>query len=166
MKLKRLVEDKTLIETYNVDDSAIDFVRQFFKTIGETRGNGVLCQALCSICEDKLGTNLNPKDYIVHHLNGDHNDNNYWNLVLIKKSIIAVHFEIHEQAIRSAISKMMFDLYRFPSSYNITDIDIARLTPLQKMKLFYLTTNMMDIVTSRKERSVGSLEIILMRDII
>ena len=160
MKLKRLYENKrftesnVLNETYTIDQSAIDEVYNIIGTLQQDRGNGPLCQAMCSIATERLGVDINHKKYLVHHLNGYHTDNDYKNLVLIKiRTNGWTHEAIHKNAVRSAISNIMYEIYKFKSGTIITDKDIAGLTPLQQIKLSYLILNMIETGTERKSKN-------------
>ena len=168
----RLAEDIThLNESYDIKRSARNAVSSIIKywttQPTTTRGNGVLCEALCSLVDIKTGTSLTPTDYIVHHLDGDHKNNNITNLVLLKCGGKYSHSAIHIGAIDAAISDFFYYNYKLPTNTLIDATTISGLSLVEQLYIVFNYIRFIEMGATRKSHNTPNLdEIILIRNVI
>ena len=171
MKFKLVEAGTHLNESYDIKQSARNAVSSLVKywttQPATTRGNGVLCEALCSLVNIKTGLSLIPSDYIVHHLDGDHKNNSITNLVLLKCGGQYSHRAVHNGAIDAAISDFFYHNYKLPTN---TLIDATTISGLSLWEELYIVCNyirFIDMGTTRKSNNASSSdEIILIRNVI
>ena len=175
---------RNLVESYDVSDELIYEVLRLVKSVlsnkHSTRGNGVLCEFLCSLYTHKTGTPVSPADYAIHHIDGNHDNNNFNNIALIRNTVITPivtvggrnngnkisHISIHFDAARSAISRFCYDNYNLNTG---TVLDKRMLSGLCGADYYEIVSNYLyyiKMVAERKSSRASNLDIIFVKNFI
>ena len=172
MKFKREPHHIKLNESYEVTgdmkNAASAIIRHWTMQPDNIRGNGVLCECLCSIYNMRTGENIDWTNYHVHHLNGDHTYNDVTNLVLIKVDKDVVHHNtLHSDALVSAISSVIYRKYRLPKNSKIDSSILSKFTVFDELELVDEYVRCIKLRTTRASKLESkSSNIILMKDVI
>ena len=177
----RFYHKQRLMESYDVKKDLVYEIFRLAKRLlqnkSSTRGNGVLCQFLCSLYHYKTGVAISPLDYVVHHIDGDHDNNDFSNIALVHSGITpllggsggsqtASHSSIHFQAAKSAISKFCYDNYNLPHNSTLDVRVLNGLTDDQQLEIVMNYINCMITGTERKASRAMSLDIIFVKSFV
>lgn len=154
-----------LVEEFQLDGGAyracITAIKSGLDSFNKsTRGNGVTVSILSSLYEYITGVKINCNDYILHHVNGKHDDNRIDNVVLFKKTLS--HTAFHADIIKK-VAFTFAQKQHAKSGSKITSKLFDECTPQQ---IEELTHTFMNICCKKTFRSKNTDEIIYLPDYI